>query len=79
MERRSNQRCITNIPIVCSRLSSYCNGEPIEGVILNTSPDDFYAELKAHEKAGTVIVVRTTGLFRRVPWMVEYVPYLLRK
>ena len=63
MERRSNQRRITNIPIVCSRLSSYCNGEPIEGVILNTSPDDFYAELKAHEKAGTVIVVRTTGSF----------------
>jgi hypothetical protein len=63
MERRSNQRRITNIPIVCSRLSSYCDGKPIEGVILNTSPDDFYAELKAHEKAGTIIVVRTTGSF----------------
>jgi hypothetical protein len=63
MEIRSNQRRITNIPIVCSRLSSCCNGEPIEGVILNTSPDDFYAELKADEKAGTIIVVRTTGSF----------------
>ena len=63
MELKPNQRHITNIPIVCSHLSSYCNGEPIEGVILHTSPDDFYAELKAHEKAGTIIVVRTTVSF----------------
>lgn len=63
MEKESDQRRITNIPIVCSRLSSFCNGEPINGVILNTCPDGFYAELKAHEKAGTVIVVRTTGSF----------------
>ena len=63
MERISNQRRITNIPIVCSRLSSFCDGKPIEGVILNTCPDDFYAELKAYEKAGTIIVVRTTVSF----------------
>jgi hypothetical protein len=63
MERISNQRRVTNIPIVCSRLSSYCDGKPIEGVILNTCPDDFYAELKAYEKAGTIIVVRTTVSF----------------
>ena len=63
MENKTDQRRITNIPIVCSRLSSFCNGEPIEGVIINTGPDGFYAELKAHEKAGTIIVVRTTGSF----------------
>jgi hypothetical protein len=63
MERRSNQRRIMNIPIVCSRISSFCSGELIDGVILNTCPDGFYDELKAHVKAGTIIVVRTTGSF----------------
>ena len=63
MERRPNQRCITKIPIACSRLSSSCSREPIDGVISNTCPDGFYAELKAHVKAGTIIVVRTTGFF----------------
>jgi dihydrodipicolinate reductase len=63
MERRPNQRCITKISIACSHLSSSCRREPIDGVILNTCPDGFYAELKAHVKAGTIIVVRTTGFF----------------
>ena len=63
MERRPNQRCITKISIACSRLSSSCSREPIDGVILNTCPDGFYAEVKAHVKAGTIIVVRTTGSF----------------
>jgi hypothetical protein len=63
MERRSNQRRIMNIPIVCSRISSFCSGELIDGVILNTCPDGFYAELKAHVKVGTIIVIRTTGSF----------------
>jgi hypothetical protein len=52
-----------NIPIVCSHLSSSCSRELIDGVILNTCPDGFYAELKAHVKAGTIIVVRKTGSF----------------
>jgi hypothetical protein len=63
MEKRSDQRRITNIPIVCNRLSSFCSGEPISGVIFNFCKNGFCAELKAHEKAGTVIVVRTTGSF----------------
>jgi len=63
MERRSSRRCITKVPIVCSRLSSFCSGEPIDGVILNSCPDGFYAELKAHEQAETIIVVRMTGCF----------------
>ena len=63
MERRPNQRCITKISIACSRLSSSYSREPVDGVILNTCPDGFYAELKAHVKAGTIIVVRTTGFF----------------
>jgi len=63
MERRSDQRCITNIPIVCNHLSSFCTRAPIDGVILTTCPDGFYAELKAHVNAGTIIVVRTTGSF----------------
>ena len=63
MERRSNQRCIMNIPIVCSHLSSSCSRESIDGVILNTCPDGFCAELKEHVKVGTIIVVRKTGSF----------------
>jgi hypothetical protein len=63
MERRSSQRRITNIPSVCSRLSSFCNGEPIDGVILNTCLDGFCAEFKEHVKVGTIIVVRVTGCF----------------
>jgi hypothetical protein len=63
MERRSNQRCIMNISIICSHLSSSCSRESIDGVILNTSPDGFYAELKEHVKVGTIIVVRKTGSF----------------
>ena len=63
MERRSSQRRIKNIPIVCSRLSSSCNGETVDGMILNFCPDGFCAELKAHVKDGTIIVVRTTGSF----------------
>ena len=63
MERRPNQRCITKISIACSRLRSSCSREPVDGVILNTCPDGFYAELKAHVKAGTFIVVRTTSSF----------------
>jgi hypothetical protein len=63
MEKILERRRITSIPIVCSRLSSFCNGEPIDGVILSTCTDGFYAELKAYEKAGTIIVVRTTGSF----------------
>jgi hypothetical protein len=63
MENRSSQRRITRIPIVCSRFSSFCSGEPIEGVILNSCRDGFYAELKVHKQAGTIIVVRMTGCF----------------
>ena len=63
MERRSNQRRIMNIPIVCSHLSSSCSRESIDGVILNTCPDGFYAELKEHVKVGTMIVVRVAGCF----------------
>jgi hypothetical protein len=63
MERRSNQRRIMNIPIVCSRISSFCIGEPIGGVIFNFCKDGFYAVFKEHVKVGTMVVVRVTGCF----------------
>ena len=63
MERRSNQRCIMNIPIVCSHLSSSCSRDSIDGVILNACPEGLYAELKEHVTVGTIIVVRKTGSF----------------
>ena len=61
MEKRSNQRRLINIPIVCSRLSSLQSGETIDGRILNCCATGFYAELMAHAKVGTILVVRVTG------------------
>jgi len=61
MEKRSHQRHMANVSIVCSRLSSSQNEEPIDGVIVNFCKDGFYAELKEHVKVGTIVVVRITG------------------
>ncbi len=63
MEKRSHQRYLADVTIVCSRLSSSQNEEPIDGVISNFCQDGFYAELKEQVKAGTIAVVRVTGRF----------------
>jgi hypothetical protein len=63
MEKRSHQRHMAKVSIVCSRLSSSQNEEPIVGVILNFCKDGFYVEFKEHVKVGTIVVVRVTGCF----------------
>ena len=63
MEKRSHRRHMANVSIVCSRLSSSQNEEPIDGEILNFCKDGFYAEFKEHVKVGTIVVVRVTGSF----------------
>lgn len=63
MEKRSHQRHMANVSIVCGRISSSQNEEPIDGVILNFCKDGFYAEFKEHVKVGTIVVVRVTGYF----------------
>jgi hypothetical protein len=61
VERRSDQRNIGSIPIVCRLFSSSCD-ETIDGVILNFGSNGFYAELKAQVNPGTVIAVRMNGI-----------------
>jgi hypothetical protein len=59
--KRSDQRNIGSIPIVCRLFSSSCD-ETIDGVILNFGSNGFYAELKAQVNPGTVIAVRMNGI-----------------
>ena len=61
MEKRSSQRLLVKVPFVCSHLSSFYNTEPVHGIILNSCEDGFYAELKAHVEAGTILMFRMTG------------------
>jgi hypothetical protein len=63
MEKRSHQRHMANVSILCSHLSSSCSRDSIDGVILNACPEGLYAELKEHVTVGTIIVVRKTGSF----------------
>jgi hypothetical protein len=61
MEKRSNSRREINTSILCKRYISL-NGEvSINGNMKNCCPAGFYAELKEHVKAGTILVVRMTG------------------
>jgi hypothetical protein len=61
MEKRAARRLRINTSIVCSHLNSADFGEPVDGRMLNCCVNGLYAELGAHFKTGTVLVVRTTG------------------
>jgi hypothetical protein len=61
MDKRSNPRREINTSIACKRYIS-SNGEvSIHGNMKNCCPAGFYAELKEHVKAGTILMVRMTG------------------
>jgi hypothetical protein len=61
MDKRSNPRREINTSIACQRYVSL-NGEvSIDGNMKNCCPAGFYAELKEHVAAGTILVVRMTG------------------
>ncbi len=61
MEKRSTQRRLINTSIVCRYFKSLNCGEAIYGKMKNCCSTGCYAELRAHVKAGTTLVVRTTG------------------
>jgi hypothetical protein len=61
MEKRAARRLRINTSIVCSHLNSADFCEPVDGRMLNCCVNGLYAELGAHFKTGTVLVVRTTG------------------
>jgi hypothetical protein len=62
MDKRSNPRHeINTSPIICKRYNSINSDVPIDGIIKNCCPAGFYAELKQHVSAGTILVVRMTG------------------
>jgi hypothetical protein len=61
MEKRASRRHRINTSIVCRCLNSARFGEPVDGRMRNCCINGLYAELGAHFKTGTVLVVRTTG------------------
>jgi hypothetical protein len=61
MDKRSDARREINASILCKRYNSFNADLPIGGSMKNCCPAGFYAELKEHVKAGTILVVRTTG------------------
>lgn len=64
MEKRSSPRREISTSILCKRYNSVSRDITINGNMKNCCPTGFYAELKEHVKAGTVLVVRTTGSSR---------------
>ena len=64
MEKRFNPRREIDTSILCKRYTSLNSEVPINGNMKNCCPAGFYAELKEHVKAGTVLVVRMTGSSR---------------
>jgi hypothetical protein len=61
MDKRSNPRCEIDTSIACKRYISLDGEASIDGNMKNCCPAGFYAELKVHVKAGTILVVRMTG------------------
>jgi hypothetical protein len=61
MEKRANTRHKINTSIVCSHLSTVRCSETCDGQMKNCCRSGLCAELKACFKAGTILVVRTTG------------------
>jgi hypothetical protein len=61
MEKRTTPRHLINTSIICRYLNSAQFGEAVGGIMKNCCINGLYAELAAAFKAGTVLVVRTTG------------------
>lgn len=61
MDKRSDPRREINTSILCKRYFSFNSEVAINGNIKNCCQAGFYAELKEHVKAGTILVVRVTG------------------
>ena len=61
MEKRAHKRHRLNTSIVCSFLSGGRCARTFEGRMKNCCNSGLCVELRAQVKAGTVLVVRTTG------------------
>jgi hypothetical protein len=61
MDKRSNPRREINTSIACKRYISVNSEISIDGNMKNCCPAGFYAELKEHVTAGTILMVRMTG------------------
>ena len=61
MEKRENKRHTSDMAVMCSFLTSRRCGEPVDGIMKNYGCGGIYAELRACFKAGTILIVRSTG------------------
>ncbi|MBI5582135.1 MAG: hypothetical protein HY895_23500 [Deltaproteobacteria bacterium] len=61
MEKREDKRHKSDTAVMCSFLTTLRRGEPVDGIMKNFGCGGMYAELRAHFKAGTILVVRSTG------------------
>jgi hypothetical protein len=57
MEKRENKRHNSDTAVMCSVLTTLRCGEPVDGIMKNYGCGGMYAELHAHFKAGTILVV----------------------
>jgi hypothetical protein len=67
MEKRANKRHNSDTAVMCSFLTTRCCGEPVDGIMKNYGCGGMYAELRAHFKAGTILVIRSTGSLSGCP------------
>jgi hypothetical protein len=61
MEKRENRRHNSDTAVMCSFLTTLRCAEPVDGIMKNYGCGGMYAELRARFKAGTILVVRSTG------------------
>ena len=65
MEKRENKRHDSDTAVRCSFLTTLRCGEPVDGIMKNYGCGGMYAELHAHFKAGTILVVMMASHGRR--------------
>lgn len=64
MEKRANRRHVIDTSIVCRHLSAALWEEAVDGRMKNCCANGLNAELNERFRAGTILVVRTTGSSR---------------
>jgi hypothetical protein len=62
LEKRATTRYPINTSVVCRHLNSAQFGEAVGGIMKNCCANGLYAELAAHFKTGSILVVRATGI-----------------
>jgi hypothetical protein len=67
MEKRENKRHTSDTAVMCSFLTTLHYGKSVDGIMKNYGWGGMYAELSARFKAGTVLIVRSTGSLSGCP------------